>query len=207
MPFSLMTDCVCRLELNLAVYVCVAAEVTASEYHLQKGSQRAAAAGMMVAAKCQQTPLWIRFAKTAAPCDDTDSVLNAQWHGKCLLVVSRLHLVAPLIATLPLLCVVTPAVGHLLFRRNHGQSESIIREKQQHIDGRRVGFFVLITSKCLSVFCLHTRSIIIFSYLSLICLLYFPAPRSSWKRRAFWRIPEQMHQAQSWLHLAMLGKL
>lgn len=57
MPFGLMTDCVCRLELNLAVYFCVAAEVTASEYHLRKGSQRAAAAGMMVAAKCQQTPL------------------------------------------------------------------------------------------------------------------------------------------------------
>lgn len=142
MPFSLMTDCVCRLELNLAVYVCVAAEVTASEYHLQKGSQRAAAAGMMVAAKCQQTqtPLWIRFAKTAAPCDDTDSVLNAQWHGKCLLVVSRLHLLTPLTATLPLLCVVTPAVGHLLFRRNYEQSGSIIREKQQFMDGRRVGF-------------------------------------------------------------------
>ena len=76
-PFSLVTDYVGKLELNLALYVCVAAEVT-REYHLQKGSQRATTAGMMVAAKCQQTQLWNRFAKTAAPCDDTDSMLNAQ---------------------------------------------------------------------------------------------------------------------------------
>lgn len=57
MPFSLMTDCICKLELNLALSVCVAAEVRSRKYHLQKGSQRAAAAGMMVAAKCQQTQL------------------------------------------------------------------------------------------------------------------------------------------------------
>lgn len=132
MPFSLMTDCICKLELNLALSVCVAAEVRSRKYHLQKGSQRAAAAGMMVAAKCQQTQLWSRFAKTAAPCDDTDSALNAQWHGKQLLVASRLHQLTPLIAVLPLLCVVTPAVVYLLFRKSHRQSGSIIREEQQH---------------------------------------------------------------------------
>lgn len=77
MPFTLVTDYIDKLELNLSLQVCVAAEVT-REYHLQQGSQRAMTAGMMVAAKCQQTQLWNRFAKTAAPCDDTDSMLNAQ---------------------------------------------------------------------------------------------------------------------------------
>lgn len=135
-PFSPVTVYVGNLELDWALYACVAAEVT-SAHHLQYGSQRATTAGMMVAAKCQQTQLWNRFAKTTTPCDDTDSMLNAQWHGKCLLVVSRLHQLTPLIAALPWLCAVSPAVVHLLFRRRHWQSESIIREKQRHMDGSR----------------------------------------------------------------------
>lgn len=193
MPFSLITDHNCKLELNLAVSVCVAAEVRSRKYHLQKGSQRAAAAGMMVAAKCQQTQLWSRFAKTAAPCDDTDSMLNAQWHGKQLLVVSRLHQLTPLIAVLPLLCVVTPAVVYLLFRKSHRRSGSIIREEQQHTDGRRGMFHVV--SMYVSVF-VHT-SAILFSYLSLIFLLYLSAPKSSWKlwKQVSWRTEVQMHQA------------
>lgn len=105
-PFSPVTVYIGKLELDWALYACVTAEVT-SAYHLQYGSQRAMTAGMMVAAKCQQTQLWKRFAKTAAPCDDTDSVLNAQWHGKCLLVVSRLHQLTPLIAAHPWLCAFT----------------------------------------------------------------------------------------------------
>lgn len=55
----------------------------------------------------------------------------------------------------------------------------------------------------MSVFSAHTGSTVWLSYSSLICLLYRSVPRSSWKYRMFWRIQEQMHQAQSQFHLAM----
>lgn len=57
-----------------------------------------------------------------------------------------------------------------------------------------------------SVFSTHIGSTILFSYLSLICLLYHSVPRSYWKCRAFWRIQEQTHQAQSQFHLATQRK-
>lgn len=141
----------------------------------------------MVVAKCQQTPLWNRFAKTAAPCDDTDSTLNAQWHGKCLLVVSRHHQLTPLIAALHWLCPVSPAVVHLLFRRRHWHSGRVIREMQQHMDvrGRFSNEFLHV---CVQY--LHREHHLI--YLSLICCLYLSAPRSSWKHSAFWRLQEQI---------------
>lgn len=137
----------------------------------------------MVVAKCQQTQN--RFAKTAAPCDDTDSMLNAQWHGKCLLVVSRHHQLTPLIAALPWLCPVSPAVVHLLFRRRHWHSGRIIREMQQHMDVR--GRF---NNEFLCV-CVQYREHHLI-YLSLICCLYCSVPRSFWKHRAFWRLQEQI---------------
>lgn len=141
----------------------------------------------MVVAKCQQTQLWNRFAKTAAPCDDTDSMLNAQWHGKCLLVVSRHHQLTPLIAALPWLCPVSPAVVHLLFRRTHWHSGRIIREMQQHMDvrGRFNNEFL-----CVCVQYSHREHHLI--YLSLICSLYHSVPRSPWNCRAFWRLKEQI---------------
>lgn len=154
----------------------------------------------MVAAKCQQTQLWNRFAKTAAPCDDTDSMLNAQWHGKCLLVVSRHHQLTPLIAALPWLCPVSPAVVHLLFRRRHWHSGRIIREMQQHMDmrGRFNNEFLHV---CVQY--MHREHHLV--YLSLICCLYRSVPRSSWKCRAFWRLQEQTTK-HSQFNLAMQRK-